>query len=176
MNSRLDELQAALLRVGLRHLAAWTERRRALAAFYARELEGAGVELLREQPYARAVFHLFVVRHPRRDALMAALARARRGDAHPLPDPPPPSNTSSNTAHNTPRIAGALALGMAHVIIEEGLYDRDFVDKWTLGFEEYKNYAKGFTPEVAEGITGVPAELITKAARLYATTKPAAPP
>ena len=73
VNSRLDELQAALLRVGLGHLPAWTERRRALAAFYTRELEGCGVELLREQPYARAVFHLFVVRHPRRDALAAAL-------------------------------------------------------------------------------------------------------
>jgi dTDP-4-amino-4,6-dideoxygalactose transaminase len=73
VNSRLDELQAALLRVGLDHLPAWTERRRALAAFYARELEGCGVELPREQPYARAVFHLFVVRHPRRDALAAAL-------------------------------------------------------------------------------------------------------
>jgi dTDP-4-amino-4,6-dideoxygalactose transaminase len=73
VNSRLDELQAALLRVGLRHLSAWTERRRALAAFYARALEGSGVELPREQPYARAVFHLFVVRHPRRDALAAAL-------------------------------------------------------------------------------------------------------
>jgi dTDP-4-amino-4,6-dideoxygalactose transaminase len=73
VNSRLDELQAALLRVGLRHLAAWTERRRTLAAFYARELEGAGVEILPEQPYARAVYHLFVVRHPRRDALAAAL-------------------------------------------------------------------------------------------------------
>ena len=73
VNSRLDELQAALLRVGLRHLAAWTERRRALAALYTRGLEGSGVELLREQPYARAVHHLFVVRHPRRDALSAAL-------------------------------------------------------------------------------------------------------
>jgi dTDP-4-amino-4,6-dideoxygalactose transaminase len=73
VNSRLDELQAALLRVGLRHLSAWTERRRALAAFYQRELEGAGAEPLGEQPYARSVFHLFVVRHPRRDALAAAL-------------------------------------------------------------------------------------------------------
>jgi dTDP-4-amino-4,6-dideoxygalactose transaminase len=73
VNSRLDELQAALLRVGLTHLRAFTERRRSLAAFYTRELEGCGVELPREQPYARAVFHLFVVRHPRRDALMAAL-------------------------------------------------------------------------------------------------------
>jgi dTDP-4-amino-4,6-dideoxygalactose transaminase len=72
VNSRLDELQAALLRVGLRHLAAWTERRRALAALYTRELGGV-VDVLGEQPYARAVFHLFVVRHERRDALAAAL-------------------------------------------------------------------------------------------------------
>jgi dTDP-4-amino-4,6-dideoxygalactose transaminase len=73
VNSRLDELQAALLRVGLRHLAAWTERRRAVAALYTQELRGAGLELPGEQPYARAVFHLFVVRHERRDALMTAL-------------------------------------------------------------------------------------------------------
>jgi anaerobic selenocysteine-containing dehydrogenase len=73
-----------------------------------------------------------------------------------------------------PGTSGALALGMAHVIIEEGLYDRDFVEKWTLGFEKYRNYAKGFTPEVTEGITGVSAELIVKAAKMYATTKPAA--
>jgi dTDP-4-amino-4,6-dideoxygalactose transaminase len=73
VNSRLDELQAALLRVGLRHLSSWTERRRALAAFYTRELAGAGLELPVEQPYARAVFHLYVVRHERRDALVAAL-------------------------------------------------------------------------------------------------------
>jgi dTDP-4-amino-4,6-dideoxygalactose transaminase len=72
-NSRLDEVQAALLRVALRHLPAWTERRRALAGFYRRELEGTGLGLPVEQEYASAVHHLFVVRHPRRDALMAAL-------------------------------------------------------------------------------------------------------
>jgi dTDP-4-amino-4,6-dideoxygalactose transaminase len=73
VNSRLDEMQAALLRVGLRHLPAWTARRRALAALYFELLEGAGVGLPREQPYAEANYHLFVIRHPRRDALMAAL-------------------------------------------------------------------------------------------------------
>ncbi|HXY39093.1 MAG TPA: DegT/DnrJ/EryC1/StrS family aminotransferase [Vicinamibacteria bacterium] len=76
VNSRLDELQAALLRAGLRHLAAWTERRRELAAFYLRSLEGCGLTLPCEQPYARSVYHLFVVRHPRRDALQAALREA----------------------------------------------------------------------------------------------------
>jgi dTDP-4-amino-4,6-dideoxygalactose transaminase len=75
VNSRLDELQAALLRVGLGHLAAWNERRRELAAFYTRELAGSGVEPLVEQEYARSVAHLYVVRHPRRDALAEALAR-----------------------------------------------------------------------------------------------------
>ncbi len=74
VNSRLDEIQAAFLRVGLRHLREWTERRRALAQLYFAGLDGSGVEPLREQPYARAVHHLFVVRHPRRDPLARALA------------------------------------------------------------------------------------------------------
>ena len=73
LNSRLDEMQAAILRAFLRHLPAWTERRRTLAALYRRELAGAAVTLPAEQPYARAVYHLFVIRHPRRDALAAAL-------------------------------------------------------------------------------------------------------
>jgi dTDP-4-amino-4,6-dideoxygalactose transaminase len=74
MNSRLDELQAAVLRVGLRHLSEWTDRRRALAALYDRDLAGLPeLSLPEEQPYAWAVQHLYVVRHPRRDALAAAL-------------------------------------------------------------------------------------------------------
>lgn len=73
INSRLDEVQAAILRVKLKHLTAWTERRRALAALYARELAGCRVGLLEEQPYARSACHLFVIRHPRRDALAGEL-------------------------------------------------------------------------------------------------------
>jgi dTDP-4-amino-4,6-dideoxygalactose transaminase len=73
MNSRLDELQAAILRVKLTHLAAATDRRRALAALYGRELAGLPLQRPLEQPYARAVYHLYVVRHPRRDALAAFL-------------------------------------------------------------------------------------------------------
>jgi dTDP-4-amino-4,6-dideoxygalactose transaminase len=73
LNSRLDELQAAVLRVGLRHLEAWTARRRELAALYLREMAPAKVALPQEQPYATAVYHLFVIRHARRDALMARL-------------------------------------------------------------------------------------------------------
>jgi len=74
LNSRLDEMQAAILRVGLRHLEAANTRRRELAALYRRELAGAdGIVLPAEQPYARSNHHLFVVRHSRRDQVMAAL-------------------------------------------------------------------------------------------------------
>ena len=73
-----------------------------------------------------------------------------------------------------PGTSGALALGMANVIIKEGIYDVEFVENWTEGFEDYKAYVESFTPEVTEQITGVSADLIVRAARLYATTKPAA--
>jgi dTDP-4-amino-4,6-dideoxygalactose transaminase len=69
MNSRLDELQAAILRAKLQKLDRWTTRRRELAAFYGRELAGLPLRLPIEQPYAKAVCHLYVVRHARRDAL-----------------------------------------------------------------------------------------------------------
>jgi dTDP-3-amino-3,4,6-trideoxy-alpha-D-glucose transaminase len=86
-NSRLDEMQAAILRVGLRHLAAWTERRRALAALYDAELAGAPLRLPKEQPWARAVYHLYVVRHPRRDALRAELEARGVGTLVHYPSP-----------------------------------------------------------------------------------------
>ncbi len=73
-----------------------------------------------------------------------------------------------------PGTDGALALAMAHVIIKEGLYDQEFVNNYSYGFEEYREYVKDFTPEKGEELTGVPAEKIRAAARLYATTKPAA--
>jgi anaerobic selenocysteine-containing dehydrogenase len=73
-----------------------------------------------------------------------------------------------------PGTSGALALGMAHVIIAENLYDREFVENWTVGFDEFRSYVLGFTPEATERITQVPKDKIVQAARLYAVTKPAA--
>jgi anaerobic selenocysteine-containing dehydrogenase len=66
---------------------------------------------------------------------------------------------------------GALALGLANVIISEGLYDADFVDRWTYGFDEFAAYAAQFTPEETSRITWVPAEKIRAAARLLASSK-----
>jgi len=73
INSRLDEIQAAVLRVGLRRLEGWNKRRRALFEKYGRELRDTGLVLPHESEGVRAVHHLYVVRHPRRDDLMAAL-------------------------------------------------------------------------------------------------------
>jgi dTDP-3-amino-3,4,6-trideoxy-alpha-D-glucose transaminase len=73
-NERLDELQAAVLRAKLPQLDGWNERRRANAARYREALAGAPVVLPVERPGAHHVYHQFVVRTDRRDALRDRLA------------------------------------------------------------------------------------------------------
>lgn len=73
-NSRLDEMQAAILRAKLPLLDGWNERRREIAALYRRHLRPEGVGLPAEQSWARSVYHLYVVQSARRDALRAYLA------------------------------------------------------------------------------------------------------
>jgi anaerobic selenocysteine-containing dehydrogenase len=73
-----------------------------------------------------------------------------------------------------PGTDGALAMAMIHAIIEEGLVDQDYVDNYTVGFDELKDRAKTRTPEWAADITGIPADLIRKLAREYATSQPSA--
>ena len=74
MNSRLDEIQAAVLRIKLRHLEQWNDARRALAGEYNRRLAGlAGVVTPAEAPDAKHVYHLYVIRVQERDELLAWL-------------------------------------------------------------------------------------------------------
>lgn len=75
---------------------------------------------------------------------------------------------------NRPGTDGAIALGMLNVIINEGIYDKEFVDKWCYGFDELKERIQEYPPEKVEEITWVPADLLRKAARLYAQNKPSA--
>ena len=84
-NSRLDELQAAILRVKLRHLDAANEERRRRAALYDESLKGLAIPVT--QPWAEPVYHLYVVEVDGRDELRAALNAAGVGtDIHyPLP-------------------------------------------------------------------------------------------
>ncbi len=80
-SSRLDELQAAFLRVKLRHLPGWNEARRRLARRYHELLHGLPLGLPAEQPPARHVYHQFSIRAPQRDALVKRLADLGVGTA-----------------------------------------------------------------------------------------------
>jgi dTDP-4-amino-4,6-dideoxygalactose transaminase len=77
LNSRLDEIQAAILRVKLRHLDEWNKARRARARLYDELLAGSGVTTPAEMGYGRHVYHLYVIRCPHRayrDELKSYLA------------------------------------------------------------------------------------------------------
>jgi dTDP-3-amino-2,3,6-trideoxy-4-keto-D-glucose/dTDP-3-amino-3,4,6-trideoxy-alpha-D-glucose/dTDP-2,6-dideoxy-D-kanosamine transaminase len=73
-NSRLDELHAEILRRKLRRINAYIERRRELAGRYDEQLREVGLTLPRAKPENRHVYHLYVVRHPARDAIVKTLA------------------------------------------------------------------------------------------------------
>jgi len=64
-----------------------------------------------------------------------------------------------------------LALAMMHVIIAEDMWDKEFVDKWTTGFDKLVEHVKDYAPEKAEGITGVPASEIRRFARIFANSE-----
>jgi anaerobic selenocysteine-containing dehydrogenase len=68
----------------------------------------------------------------------------------------------------------ALALGMMHVIVGEGLHDADYVARYTEGFDVLRERLKQWTPQRAAEMTGIAAEEIVQLAREYATTQPAA--
>lgn len=72
-NSRLDELQAALLAYKLEKLDEWNSKRRDIAGWYRRGLEGVPLTLPEEEPWACHVYHLYVIRAKERDALMGYL-------------------------------------------------------------------------------------------------------
>jgi anaerobic selenocysteine-containing dehydrogenase len=71
-----------------------------------------------------------------------------------------------------PGTDGALALGLMHVIIGEGLIDHDYVERHTTGFDELAKRVAGFPPERVAELTGVPAADVVTLAREFATTQP----
>lgn len=108
-NSRLDELQAALLRVKLRALDEWNRRRTDIARTYQRALASSEIMLSRVPDWADPVWHLYVVRSPKRDALRAFL-QAREIDAmiH-YPNPPHRQKCYANNSWGELPIADRLA-------------------------------------------------------------------
>ena len=73
-----------------------------------------------------------------------------------------------------PGTDAALALGMLHVIINEKLYDEEFIRQWTYGFDELKQRVQDYPLEKVSEITWIPKEKIVEASRSYAASKPAA--
>lgn len=75
-----------------------------------------------------------------------------------------------------PGTDAAMCFGWLKVILDEGLYDKAFVERWTTGFDALRERVNQFPLERVAAITGVSADLIAQAARLYATTGPAVIP
>ncbi|MDT8068088.1 MAG: DegT/DnrJ/EryC1/StrS family aminotransferase [Terriglobia bacterium] len=116
VNSRLDELQAALLRVRLGVVDKWNSRRRQLAARYQQALDRIpGLELPCVVEGSEPVWHLFVVRHPRRDWLRQELER--RGVQTLIHYPIPPHLSGAYAAHDIKRGALPIAEQLASEVL-----------------------------------------------------------
>jgi len=112
------------------------------------------------------------------------LAQAKEAGAKIIAVDPQYTNTAATFASQwipiLPGTDAAMLIAMAYVMIKEGIYDQNFLDTFTIGFDRYKDYVLGIedgipkTPAWAEPITGVPASTIEALAMEYATTKPAA--
>ena len=87
-NSRLDEVQAAILNVKFKHLAAWNEARRRHAALYNQKLAELPLTLPHEAPGCEHVYHLYTLMTPQRDAVVEALKQAEIGFATHYQKPP----------------------------------------------------------------------------------------
>jgi anaerobic selenocysteine-containing dehydrogenase len=106
-------------------------------------------------PYAHPNMTQFVTAARRKGATLVVVdprlsAIARRADFH---------------ANVRPGTDGALAWGLVHQIVESGAYDKDFVERHTVGFAKVADYARAFTPEAVEAETGVPAATVRAIAR-----------
>jgi len=106
------------------------------------------------------------------------LASKKRGAKIIVIDPrrTPPAEAADIWLQIRPQTDGALGLAWLNVIINEGLYDKEFVDKWTYGFDKLRERVQEYPPERVAEICWVPAEKIIEAARMYATSKHALMP
>src|SRR5262249_23669 len=71
-----------------------------------------------------------------------------------------------------PGTDGALALGLIHVILRDGLQDQDYIDRFTMGFEALRSRVEEYPPSRVAEITGIPAETIERTAQEYASGEP----
>lgn len=107
---------------------------------------------------------------------MQAQEAKRRGAKLIAIDPYRSATAEKCTQHIAllPGTDGALALGLMHVLIAEGLVDRDYVDRYTVGFDALAQRAQAWTPERTAATCGIARDEVVQLARDYGTTRPAA--
>jgi dTDP-4-amino-4,6-dideoxygalactose transaminase len=143
VNSRLDELQAAILRVRLTMLEAENQRRREIAAAYDSGLNGLPLTLPARQRGATHVFHQYVVRTPRRDALQQALRARGIGTNIHYPVP----------VHLQPAYRGRIAIGPA------GLAETEKAAREVLSLPMFPQLTEEQVGRIIAGVHGAFAQL-----------------
>ena len=128
-NSRLDELQAAVLRVKLKHLARFNDARRAVARRYREKLAGANVVLPVEHGRGAHVYHQFTIRSERRDAIREALAKEGIASSvfYPMPLHQQPAYESLAKGMSLPvaeKVAKSVLSLPIHPLLDEASIDR----------------------------------------------------
>lgn len=136
-NSRLDELQAAFLRVKLSALETWNDRRRQIASLYICSLDGRGFNLPFVPDHLDPVWHLFVIRHSRRDALQKYLIQEGVNTVIHYPIPPHRQSCYSDYAGQILPIAEMLARNVLSLPMSPDLQEDEIgqVCKALRGFE-----------------------------------------
>ena len=146
-------------------MCGWTPRHRSTVFPEWAEERGAGSLFMIGINPAQAVHRLWkLMRDSKKAGVKIIVADPRRTESAELADVWLQLRPGSDTA---------LLLAMIHVIIEEGLYDRDFVHNWCHGFEEVSERVRKYSPERVAEITWLKPEDIRIAARMYAQHKPA---
>ncbi len=136
VNSRLDEMQAAILRVKLRHLDAQNARRQAIAAAYDTALDGSSLAPPLRRAGARHVFHLYVLRALERAAVQARLREAGIGTGIHYPSP----------VHMQPAYRGRLHLGPSNCRVTE------LAAEQVLSLPMYPELTEGQVAQVCEAL------------------------
>ena len=143
INSRLDEIQAAILRVRLTRLEADNQLRREIAAAYDRGLQGLKLTLPARQPNSSHVFHQYVVRTPKRDRLQRALGARQVGTNVHYPVP----------VHRQPAYRGRIAIGPS------GLGETERAAKEVLSLPMFPQLTEEQVGRVISSVHGAMAEI-----------------
>lgn len=116
-------------------------------------------------PVVTSHYHGEVLKKAKNDGVKILMVDPRKS---------PTTKFASLLCQLRPGTDGALALGCLNIIINESLYDKEFIKKWTTGFDKLREHVQQYSPERVSEITSVPVDTIKEFARTYATSKPAA--